>query len=117
MTFLWQLKVLKDFYGSEHTYGIQTNGKYASMVPTVLSGWDLDSQQRLFKLTMKSNAYQVMAKMVAMVANKVDPQIVNPFTCLWKVINVFHLLSNTFPEYLKLAKIAMTHVLGSIEDE
>jgi hypothetical protein len=55
--------------------------------------------------------------MVALVANKVDPQIVNPFTCLWKVINVFHLLSNIFLEYLKLAKIAMMHVLGSIEDE
>jgi hypothetical protein len=62
------------------------------VVLAVLSGWDLDAQQRLFKLTMKSNASQAMAKVMALVANKVNPQIVNPLTHLWNVINVFHLV-------------------------
>jgi len=43
MTFLRHLEVLKDFYGSECTYGIQTDGKFTSMV-LVLSSWDLDAQ-------------------------------------------------------------------------
>jgi hypothetical protein len=45
------------------------------------------------------------------------PMVVNPLTRLWRVINTFQLPSPTFPECLKLAEIAMTHILGSIEDE
>jgi hypothetical protein len=30
MIFPQRLEVLKDFFGSQRTYGIQTNGKYAS---------------------------------------------------------------------------------------
>ncbi len=78
-----------DFYGS---YRVQTNGKFASVVLVVLSSWDLDTQQRFFKLTMKSNASQAMGEVVALVANKVNPQIVNPLTRLWNVINVSHLV-------------------------
>jgi hypothetical protein len=66
---------------------------------------------------MKSNASQVMEEVVALADDKVNPQIVNPFTCLWKVINVFHLLSDTFLEYLKFVEIVMVHVLGFVEDE
>jgi hypothetical protein len=80
------------FLWCECTYRIQTNGKFALVVLAILSSWDLDAQQRLFKLTMKSNAFQAMAKVVALVANKVNPQIVNPLTCLWNMINVFHLV-------------------------
>jgi hypothetical protein len=43
--------------------------------------------------------------------------VVNPPTHLWCVINASQLSSPTFPEYLKLVEIAMTHILGSIEDE
>ncbi len=86
------------------------------MVLVVLSGWHLDAQQGLFKLTMKSNAYQVMAEVVVLVVDKVNPRIVNPLTRLWKVINVSHLLSHTFLKYLKIAKIAMMHVLGFVKD-
>jgi hypothetical protein len=117
MTFPQHLEVLKDFYGNECTYEIQTNDKSTSMVLALLSSWDLNAQQGFFKLTMKSNTFQVMAEVVALAINKVNPQNVNPFTCFWKVINVFHLLFDTFPKYLKLAKIVMTHVLGYVEDE
>jgi hypothetical protein len=34
------------------------------MVPAIISGWDLDTQQRLFKPTMKFNAIQPMAKVL-----------------------------------------------------
>jgi hypothetical protein len=87
------------------------------MVPAIISEWDLDAQQGLFKLKMKFNAVQVKAEVPALVTNKVNPQIVNPFTRLWKVINTSQLLSHTFPKYLKLAEIAMTHTLGLVEDE
>jgi hypothetical protein len=36
---------------------------------------------------------------------------------LWKVINDSQLLSHTFPEDLKLAEIAVIHILGSVVDE
>ncbi len=45
MTFLRHLEVLKDFYGSECTYGIQTDGKSTSMVFVVLSSWDLNANK------------------------------------------------------------------------
>ncbi len=38
--------------------------------------WNVDAQG-LFKLTMKLNATQVMAKVVALATNKIQPQIVN----------------------------------------
>ncbi len=58
-----------------------------------------------------------MVEVVALATNKVNPHIVNPFICLWKMINVFNLLFHTFPEYQKLVEIVMTHVLGYVEDE
>jgi hypothetical protein len=53
------------------------------MVPAILSGWDLDAQQGLFKLTIKSNTIQAMAEIVAFASNKVNPTIINPLTCMW----------------------------------
>jgi hypothetical protein len=50
MTFPQHLEVWKEFYDSECAYGMQTNGKPASMVPIVRLGWDLDAQQGFFKL-------------------------------------------------------------------
>jgi len=87
------------------------------MVLAIIFEWDLDAQQGLFKLTMKFNAVQAKAKVSTLVINKVNPHIVNPFIRLWKVINTSQLLSHTFPKYLKLAEIAMTHTLGLVEDE
>jgi hypothetical protein len=92
MTFPWHLEVLMNFYGSECTYGIQTNCKFASVVLAIISCWDLDAQQGLFKLTMKLDVSQMMTEVVAWVVNKVNPQIVNLLTRLWNMINVFHLV-------------------------
>jgi hypothetical protein len=88
MTFPQDLEVLKDFYGSECTYGIQTNGKSTLMVLVVLLGWDLDAQQGFFKLTMKSNVSQAMAE-VALASIEVNPQIVNLFFLFVKSNQLF----------------------------
>jgi hypothetical protein len=58
MTFPQHLEVLMDFYGSERTYGIQANGRSALVVPVILSNWDLDAQQKLFKLTMNQMLFK-----------------------------------------------------------
>jgi len=59
-----------------------------------------------------------MAEVVAFAVDKANPIFVNPITRLWQVIHASQLMAHSFPEYLKLAEIAMIlHVLGSIEDE
>ncbi len=57
------------------------------MVLVIFLAWNLDVQQGLFKLNMKSNAVQAMAKVVALTIDKAHPMVVNPFTHLWHVIN------------------------------
>jgi hypothetical protein len=52
------------------------------MVPTILLSWDLDAQQVLFKLTMKSNIVQAMVEVVALAFDKVNPTNINPLTCM-----------------------------------
>jgi hypothetical protein len=39
------------------------------MVSSIILAWDLNVQNELFKLTMKSNVVQAMAKVVAIVTN------------------------------------------------
>jgi hypothetical protein len=54
---------------------------------------------------------------VALASNKVSLTIINPLTHMWRVIHASQLLSNAFLEYLKVAEIAMVHVLSFVEDE
>jgi hypothetical protein len=79
--------MLKKIYGSSHPCGQPKDDKYAPMVLTILSGWDLDVQQGLFKLTMKSNIVQTMVEVVALAFDKVNPTIINPLTRMWRVIH------------------------------
>ncbi len=69
--FPWNLELLKEFDGSPQPCGVTTNGKSIPMVFFVISSWDLDAQQGLFKFTMKSNATKAMEKVVAMATDKV----------------------------------------------
>jgi len=64
----------------------------------------LDAQQGLFKLTMKSNAAQAMVEVMALAYDKIIPTIINPLTCMWRVINASQLLF-AFLEYLKVVEI------------
>jgi hypothetical protein len=41
----------------------------------------------------------------------------NPFTRLWDIVSGSAVLTKMIPEYLKLAEIGCTFVLGSVEDE
>ncbi len=66
---------------------------------------------------MNFGAARAMVEVVALASDKAHPMVVNPPTHLWLVINASQLLSHTFPKYLELAEIAMTHILGSVEDE
>jgi hypothetical protein len=87
------------------------------MVHAILLGGDLNSQQGLFKLTMKSNITQAMAEIMAFAFNKVNPTIIHPLTYMWPVIHASQLLFNDFLEYLKVAEITMVHVLGFVGNE
>jgi len=41
----------------------------------------------------------------------------NPLTKVWRVLDGNHNLTQNFGEFLKLTRIAVVHVLGSMEDE
>jgi hypothetical protein len=45
------------------------------------------------------------------------PFDVNPVSRLWRMLDANIALAGQFPEYIKLAQIALVHVLGSVEDE
>jgi hypothetical protein len=43
--------------------------------------------------------------------------VLNPLTRIWRLLDGNLTLNKCFPEFIKLAEIAMIHVLGSVEDE
>jgi hypothetical protein len=67
----------------------------------------LNPQLCLFKLTMKSHATKSMEQ----------PHILNPVTKLWQKLGCNAFLLSKLLEYMKVAHIAVTAVLGSYEDE
>jgi hypothetical protein len=76
-------------------------------VAAPLDKHQLDLQLCLFKLTMKSHAAKTMEQ----------PYTLNPVTKLWQKFGCNALLLNKLSEYIKLAQIAITIVLGYYEDE
>jgi hypothetical protein len=76
------LEVLKAFYYTLCQCGVVVDGKLAVMVLVILLAWNLDVQQGLFKLNIKSNVAQTMAKVVALTIDKAHPMGINPFTHL-----------------------------------
>jgi len=72
-TFLQHLEVLKAFYCTPCPCGVAVDDKLAPMVLAILLVWDLDVQQRFFKLTMKSSATQAMAEVLALASDKAHP--------------------------------------------
>jgi hypothetical protein len=67
----------------------------------------LDIEQSMFKLSMKSNVVDAMAK----------PSYVNHVFCLWCNLSTSKVLSYSFPKYFELVEIAMVQVLESVNDE
>jgi hypothetical protein len=41
----------------------------------------------------------------------------NPLNPIWRTIDSSWVLTHSFHEYLKLAKMVIVHVLGNVEDE
>ena len=78
-----------------------------SQVSEPLDARNLDLHTSLFKLTMKSHAHSAMA----------EPRDANPVTKLWQKVGTNGLLLNWLSEFIKVAEIAITAVLGSVEDE
>ena len=87
-------------------FGSEKDGK-SSQVSEPLDARALDVQASLFKLTMKSNAKSAME----------EPHDMNPVTKLWTKLGSNALLLSRLSEYMKVTNIAVTAVLGSVEDE
>ena len=104
ITFSKHLDVLKNWYCNTKVLG---SGVDKEIIPGILDRWSLDSQQGYFKIAMKSNAPAAME----------PPYDLNPVTQIWRTISASRVLAHGFPEYLKLAEIALVHVIGSVEDE
>jgi hypothetical protein len=61
----------------------------------------------MFKLTIKSNATNCLA----------PPFDMNPLIRMWRLVTTSCILVTSFPKYVKLAKLVMVQVVGSVEDK
>jgi len=98
------MRTLMDTYGHGKILG---EGDKKLLIPAVIDRDTLMSQRSLFKTCMKSNSRAAM----------LPPYDINPLTKIWRVLHGNHNLTQNFGEFLKLAEIAVVHVLGSVEDE
>jgi hypothetical protein len=90
-------------------------GEEKVLVPPILDRYKLKVEQPLFKVAMLNNTKAAMPEPATL---QVPPApVINPLTMIWRIFDANSTLSKCFPEYLKLAEIAIIHVLGSIEDE
>jgi len=105
------MDVIKAFYGEPKWIG---EGEKRRCVPPLLDNSLLESEQPLFKIAMIANAHTAMTLPPLTATSN---QIVNPLTKLWRTLDANSSLGKNFGEYIKLAQIAMVHVLGSVEDE
>jgi len=98
------LRTLMDTYGHEKILG---EGDQKILIRPVIDRDALIAQRALFKTCMKSNSRAAM----------LPPFDINPLTKVWQVLDGNHNLTQNFREFLKLAEIAVVHVLDSVEDE
>jgi hypothetical protein len=102
------MQVIKKWYCDmrEISFG-EGSEKVTTQVAQPLDSYKLDLQSSLFKLTMKSNAQKMLG----------PPYDQNPVSKLWQKFGCNGLLLSKLSEFMRLAKIAITTVLGSVEDE
>jgi hypothetical protein len=81
----------------------------------VLDKYKLESEQPLFKMAMISNSEWALE--LPPLGTHPVVHFVNPLTKLWREFDANSTLSTSFPEYIKLAQIAVIYLLGSGEDE
>jgi hypothetical protein len=102
------LQVIKGWFCGMRTMAVGSGEeRQVKQVAAPLDKHQLDLQLCLFKLTMKSHAAKAMEQ----------PHTLNPVTKLWQKLGCNALLLSKLSEYMKLAHIAVTAVLGSCEDE
>jgi hypothetical protein len=67
---------------------------------------------------MKFNVLQAMVKILTFASNIANPIIINPLEHMYITNHQCITIIVFFPlEFLKLAKIAMVHILGFVQDE
>jgi hypothetical protein len=98
------LNIIKAQYGQPKWIGESDKQK---LIPPLLDCYNLGLQQPLFKLSMISNSMAMLE----------PPFDLNPLTRLWRMLDANTALVGEVSEYIKLAQLAMVHVLGSVEDE
>jgi hypothetical protein len=103
-SFRKHLDIIKAHYGQPKWIGLEEKKK---LILPLLDCYNLELQQPLFKLSMASNSLALLE----------PPFNVNPVSRLWRMLDANIALAGQFPEYIKLAQIALVHVLGSVEDE
>jgi hypothetical protein len=97
------MNTLKQTYG--HTKDIFSAPHVYDTCPAVLSGMALDRQFHWFFVAMANNSPHAMRAM--------DTHI-HPLTKLWRALAQSGPLKGMFPEFFKLAEIAMIQVRGYI---
>lgn len=102
------LEIIKRHFGTAKDVGEKDNREVLS---GLLSKFDLDSEQSLFKLCMQSNSEECM------VPNESGNFDVNPLTNLWRILAANDVLCGRFTQYMKLAKMAVVMVMGSVDNE
>ncbi len=75
------------------------------MLGELFNASDLDCQQGMFMVIMKSNVVACMA----------PPFNLNPLTKMWRLSS--RVFSFSFPKYVKLVELVMVQIVGSVEDE
>jgi len=93
-----------DTYGHGRILG---EGDKKLLIKPLIDRDALMAQRSLFKTCMKSNSR----------ADMLPPYDVNSLTKVWHVLDSNNSLTQNFSEFIKLAEMAIVHVLGSVEDE
>jgi hypothetical protein len=104
-TFSTHLCILKDVLCHSKCV-VELDGE-GDWVKPLLSAKALDEESCMFKMSMLSQSKLVM----------MPPYYMNPATKLWQIMEANSLLRHAFPVYFRLATMALTLVLGSVEDE
>jgi hypothetical protein len=102
------MKTIRDHYCVRKSISVGTDEEpRVKHIEALLDARTLGLQSSLFKLTMKSNAKSAME----------GPHDQNPLTQMWQRIGQNALMLNRLSEFIKLCEIAVTDVLGSVEDK
>jgi hypothetical protein len=106
--FSLHMKTLRSYFGVVRHINRGTKEELDMVqVEPLLDARTLGFQTSLFKLTMKSNSKGAME----------EPRDRNPLTKLWQKVSQNTLMVHGLFEFIKIVEIAVTAILGSVEDK